>query len=62
MVKSSDHWIRSAHVRLARTSTRSQQLAVEALMPATIHEKVVGNTPQRDSTPQDARPVEKAGF
>ena len=31
-------------------------------MPATIHEKIVGDAPQRDSTLQDARPVEKAGF
>jgi hypothetical protein len=30
-------------------------------MPATIHEEIVGNTPQRDSTLQDARPVERAG-
>jgi hypothetical protein len=30
-------------------------------MPATIHEKIVGNPPQRDSTLRDARPVERAG-
>jgi hypothetical protein len=30
-------------------------------MPATIHDEIVGNTPQRDSMLQDARPVERAG-
>jgi hypothetical protein len=30
-------------------------------MPATIREEIVGNTSQRDSTLQDARPAERAG-